>query len=168
VGFWFWLVLAFLLLFVGFTWWGAKPYKHRGVAPADLGEFFTVLLERGDIGGQLFARPEAGPDGAVLPFIKYGSPDAYGIRFALPLVAENQSFFREVTTVLSDRGFPVVSVPPSAEEPREFTIVNLGVDVREATRLAGVALEVTGKSVPKLVVWFTRVGAGPLRGSSRK
>jgi hypothetical protein len=163
LGFWFWLVFSVLVLFVGFTWWGRKPYIHRGVILADLGDFFTVLLERGDIGGQLFARPMSDKGAGILPFIKYGQRDAHGIRFALPLGAENQGEYEEVTTRLAAHGFPIESVPPSDEEPREFTIVNLGADVDEATRLVEVALEGLAASGQRLDVWFMGVGAGPAR-----
>jgi len=162
-----WLVVGIGVIgfCLAFLWWSRKPYVHRDVALETLNEFFEVLLSRGELGGQMFVATE--PTGVVLPFVKYGTNDAGGIRFALPLTEESQTWFKEVEQRLAGRGFHVLRAEPSSEEPRPIIFVNLGQDLREATRLVSVALgvrsDIQASTAAPLNVWFKNVGPGPIR-----
>lgn len=151
-----------LALLVAFAWWGSKPYRHRGIAPSALGRYFEALLLRGEIGGQMFVRIEP-HSSAILPFIKYGTEEAGGIRLALPLTPGSEEFFESVTNVITMSGFPIRIAEPTKEEPRRFAVVNFGRDVGEAVRLVGVARRARSAAGDGVDLWFRglRVGWRP-------
>lgn len=155
-------MLAALLFVAWFSWWGRQPFIHREVARADLLEFVDVLVDRGTIGARMLVRPVEVPP-IPLQVIKYGSPESWGLRFALPLVSTHEL---ALASAVRGGGFPAVDVPPNSEESRPFLVVNLGQDRRELVRLIEHASDALGAHDSVAELWFEDVPAGPWRRSS--
>lgn len=158
------IALAVVLLWALFEWWGRKPMVHHGVDLSGLPRFFEVLLEPGQTGGLMFLRPsQQQEDGHFLQFVRYGVDSSPGIRFSFPRAPWSEPIYDRLVDVLRDQGFPVSTEPTEEEPVREFAILNLGPNPAQASKVAGLALEVMGCPNSQLDVWFKGVGPGPLK-----
>jgi len=151
-----------VILFLLFNWWGNKPAIHRGITYAELPRYFEALLQRGVIGGQVFVRVKSG-EPAVLPFVKYATTTASGIRLVLSRNAGSEPFIEAVTATLAAGGFLVRMGEPRKVRQGRLAVVDLGRNVAEAVRL----VEMVGRShaggEDTVDVWFKGLKTVPLR-----
>lgn len=156
------IALVLVALLVLFVWQGQKPVIHRGVSDAELPRYFDVLLQRGVSGGQMFVRIE-GTGSAVLPFTKYASGVANGIRLTLPLTTGAEAFYESATAAVRAGGFPVRIEEPPDDRSQQWAVVDVGSDLDEASRLVKVVLQARSPGEKAVDIWFKRVGPGTVR-----